>query len=367
MIYQLASGLTVALKRLLTNPTLMLLNLTVSCDLAIVGGFTFFVAKYVEIQYAVTAATASIVIGGINLPGTVFSNILSSFCIKKFDLNQFGLGKMMAFFSFCSFLFAIPLLFMGCSNPAIAGVTTHYNSSFSQGSLPNLNNSCNCNCACPDNVYKPVCGSDGITYSSACHAGCTDVWREGMENVDELGLSNNDTIYIRCRCIATNDHWETTDEGGIGTEGPCDWTCKKLLQFALVVAIITVFSSMKPNPGTMLMLRCVDSCDRALAIAFCGVVMRVLGFFPAPIYFGAMISNTCLIRQESCSREGACLVYDLERYRYSFIGLFLGLKLLAAVLSTCTYYSINPDRLEKNKSETLPMEPLKENKRSKSP
>ncbi|XP_033121679.1 solute carrier organic anion transporter family member 2A1-like isoform X4 [Anneissia japonica] len=357
-------GFVVAMKRILVNPTLMFLTIAVSCDFAIIAGFMFFVAKYIENQFAVTAAVAAIIIGGIQLPGTVFSNILSSFCIKKFDLNQFGLGKMMVVFSFFSFIFAIPLLFMGCSNQAIVGVTTHYDTSFSQGSLPHLNTTCNSNCACPDDVYTPVCGSDGITYISACHAGCTNVWRDGMGNLDKLGLSTNDTIYVGCSCITNGKEWETADgliKGGISTEGSCDWTCDKLLAFSLLVAIISVFAAMKPNPGTMLMLRCVESSDRALAIAFGGVAMRVLGFFPAPIYFGSMISKTCLIRQDSCSHEGACLVYDLERYRYSFVGLFLGLKLLATILAMCTYYSINPDRFKENKeskTKTMPMEPL---------
>ncbi|XP_033121652.1 solute carrier organic anion transporter family member 5A1-like [Anneissia japonica] len=262
-----------------------------------------------------------------------------------------------------TFLFAISLLFIGCSNPALAGVTTHYNSSSSQGLLPNLNNSCNSNCACPENYYRPVCGSDGITYSSACHAGCTDVWRDGMTDLNELRLSTNDTIYIGCSCIATTDEWNTTNwliEGGIATLGSCDWTCDKLIPLVLIVLVISVFVSMRPNPAIMLMLRCVESSDRALAVAFGGVVGRVLGFFPAPIYFGATISSTCLIHQESCSRGGACLVYDLERYRYSFIGLFVGLKLLAVVLSMCTYCSINPDRFEKNKEKAVSMKALAE-------
>ncbi|XP_033121354.1 solute carrier organic anion transporter family member 2A1-like, partial [Anneissia japonica] len=54
-------GLLRGLKRLLTNPTLVLLQITTACDLAILGGFGVFVAKYVEKQYAVTAATASII------------------------------------------------------------------------------------------------------------------------------------------------------------------------------------------------------------------------------------------------------------------------------------------------------------------
>ncbi|XP_071946111.1 solute carrier organic anion transporter family member 2A1-like [Antedon mediterranea] len=349
--------LLLAIKRLLLNPTLIILNLSISCELAVVGGFAFFMAKYVENQFGLTAATAAIIIGGINLPGNIIGNIMSSFFVKKFKLTLFGLGKMLLTVSICSFSFALPILFIGCSNPPIAGLTTPYNTSFSQGTLPNLNNTCNSNCACSNSVYQPVCGHDGVTYTSACRAGCVDVetWRDDMGDLKDIQI--NDTVYFGCSCIPSNvlPTDELFEEGGIATEGSCDWSCDKLVPFIFFIAAVSICSTLKTNPNMMLNLRCVDQKDRALAIACCGVLVRVLGFFPSPIYFGAAISSTCLLRQESCSRQGACLIYDLERYRYTFVGLFVGLKLLAAILSTCTYFSIDPDRL-KRKSERNEME-----------
>lgn len=31
---------------------------------------------------------------------------------------------------------------------------------------------CNSQCACSSERFSPVCGDDGVTYFSACHAGC---------------------------------------------------------------------------------------------------------------------------------------------------------------------------------------------------
>ena len=37
----------------------------------------------------------------------------------------------------------------------------------------NLTSQCNQNCDCSPNHLEPICGINGITYFSPCHAGCT--------------------------------------------------------------------------------------------------------------------------------------------------------------------------------------------------
>ena len=39
---------------------------------------------------------------------------------------------------------------------------------------PVLAATCNNDCMCDGVKYKPICGVDGITYFSPCHAGCND-------------------------------------------------------------------------------------------------------------------------------------------------------------------------------------------------
>lgn len=38
--------------------------------------------------------------------------------------------------------------------------------------------------------------------------------------------------------------------------------------------------------------------------------------FPAPFLFGAVIDSTCLFQQSSCTRKGACLLYDQDKFRF---------------------------------------------------
>ena len=39
----------------------------------------------------------------------------------------------------------------------------------------NLTDRCNFGCSCDMNDVQPVCGANGLTYFSPCHAGCTSL------------------------------------------------------------------------------------------------------------------------------------------------------------------------------------------------
>ena len=37
--------------------------------------------------------------------------------------------------------------------------------------------------------------------------------------------------------------------------------------------------------------------------------------FPAPIVFGKVIDMACIVQQSSCTRKGACIFYDNDKFR----------------------------------------------------
>jgi hypothetical protein len=57
--------------------------------------------------------------------------------------------------------------------------------------------------------------------------------------------------------------------------------------------------------------RCVQDDQRSFALGIQWIKVRLIGTIPAPMVFGALIDETCILWQESCHEEnGACLVYD---------------------------------------------------------
>ncbi|KAJ7427116.1 hypothetical protein WISP_09534 [Willisornis vidua] len=78
---------------------------------------------------------------------------------------------------------------------------------------------------------------------------------------------------------------------------------------------------------------------------------RVLGGLPAPIYFGALIDETCLKwGTKSCGGSGSCRVYDTKEFRNVYLGLIAGLRagccLLYIVLTVLIMKRFKPDGKE---------------------
>ncbi|XP_033117426.1 solute carrier organic anion transporter family member 2A1-like [Anneissia japonica] len=341
-----------AMKRLITNPSLISFCLGASAELAIVSIFVAFIIKYVITQFGVTPVTGTIIVGSVIAPCNTLGNLFAGTFCRKFKLGT----KKTSLFLICGVsiglcLFPV-LMFVGCNNPNVAGFTTPFGQASNQmkvnGSryqttkltngtavLPGLKSACNADCFCSAQMFLPVCGSDGVTYTSACHAGCSQ--KSGSKKFNPF---DSDTIYTGCTCISDPD---SKDGYGRAVSGRCSFDCSTLPMYVILTAILMISSSLLPSPSSSIMLRIVADEDRSVALGFQQLSTKVIGYFPAPIYFGAIINSVCLLWQTTCGDEGACLMYDIEKYRYFYFSLLIGLKMISLAMFTILYCTLKAE------------------------
>ncbi|XP_055550083.1 solute carrier organic anion transporter family member 74D [Wyeomyia smithii] len=169
-----------ALMRLLKNKLLMF-NI-ISGVFYILGssGYITFLSKYIEVQFHKSTANATVITGPITLFGMVAGFLISGIVISKKKPSPkvllfwnviVGVGYMCGQFSY---------LFLTCPDGTMPLV---------QGRL-NLSTTCNSHCHCDGIPYSPICQEEtGITFFSACHAGC-DMWNTTGKYYDQCTCQN---------------------------------------------------------------------------------------------------------------------------------------------------------------------------------
>eukprot|EP00057_Strongylocentrotus_purpuratus_P031942 XP_786158.3 PREDICTED: solute carrier organic anion transporter family member 1A4 [Strongylocentrotus purpuratus] len=317
------------LKRIITNVTAMSVFLATASEISGHVGWFIFGPKFMYTQFRLPPAKSSMLFGMMMLPGPIFGNLFASLIVRKFKLDSKGCAKMILMIYTVLVILSPLLYWLGCDNPSNAGLVVPYHTDPSGVSplpfatLPtnveysdDLTASCNVECNCsPD--FVPVCGSDGLTYATACHAGCRDVV---MVDVDGV----NSTIFVECSCIPEMKSNSTVIVGieelssGFAYPAECPWSCDKLYYFLGMMLFGSLLGSTVYNPAFMLQFRSHREEDRSTALGFSNVLMKLLAFIPGPVYFGAIIEKTCLLFQESCGKTGNCLVYDIKAFRLVF-------------------------------------------------
>jgi len=116
-----------------------------------------------------------------------------------------------------------------------------------------------------------------------------------------------------CSCIHAPVMNLTTGNIGIQYEAintSCNSTCSHLWLF-IVLAFCNMFMTfLCTMPALSSTLRVVRDDQRSFALGVQWIKVRILGTIPAPMVFGALIDDTCILWNETCEGRGACLVYD---------------------------------------------------------
>ncbi|XP_074839829.1 solute carrier organic anion transporter family member 1C1-like isoform X1 [Carettochelys insculpta] len=293
------------LKKLLGNPVfLVYLLLTVLQYNSVVGIITF-ETKFMEQLFNIAVSRAILLIGVVLLPLTSLSMFLGGYIIKKFKLRIIRMAK----FACATFIIAYLLSFLyfacDCEVLQVAGLTVSYpgvkQSSFLKD---DLTASCNSDCGCELNQWDPVCGDNGITYTTACFAGCKS----------SIGIGKN-RVFHNCSCVQGQGPENGNSSAVLGQ---CQReNCSRTLPYFFTLLSISIFIlALGATPAYMIMFRSVSPELKSFAVGMEAVCGRILGGLPAPIYFGALLDQTCLRwGTKKCGGSGSCRVYDTKAFR----------------------------------------------------
>ncbi|XP_021915685.1 solute carrier organic anion transporter family member 5A1 isoform X2 [Zootermopsis nevadensis] len=287
--------------------------------------------------------------GSVAIPGACIGIFMGGCLLKRLELRPKGAVQFVLISNtICLACYGL-LFFLGCENVKMAGTTIPYfNSSKPEPFQVNLTAACNFGCECHMTDVEPVCGNNGLTYFSPCHAGCT--------------AFSSRSNYTNCACIHGNFSLLSSGSSGpsaaaataefaevtvvpVATAGPCNSPCRTIFPFLILLFFMTFIVAVTQMPLLMIVLRSVGEEERSFALGMQFVIFRLFGYIPAPILFGNLIDSTCLLWKSTCGEKGGrCLLYDIEQFRYKYVGICAGIKILALALFLVDWWLVRRRR-----------------------
>ncbi|BFZ20988.1 hypothetical protein BsWGS_24027 [Bradybaena similaris] len=271
-----------SLHRLFTNLVYVLLLISSCCVMFYAAGNGAFFPKYLERMFHLPVHTANYVTAGLYLCTTTVGTFAGGVASRRFKMTAKTGLRFVVIMSALAVCFQLLTLIFRCQQPIVHN-------------WPSEDNSCNSGCGCRDNSYFPVCGGDGRTYYSPCHAGCL--------------LAEHGT-YQNCSCVP----------GGLATAGTCDYGCSHLYGYVLIAGLRNLFVMLVVMPNLIVFIRCVPEKDRSMALAVFPFMNSLFGWLLAPIIFGNVIDHACLSWDIKCLTRGRCLLYDNDQFQVKFNG-----------------------------------------------
>ncbi|KAL0124702.1 hypothetical protein PUN28_006509 [Cardiocondyla obscurior] len=309
-----------AVKRLLKNDILMFRTASSVLHILPIAGLYTFLPKYLESQFRLPAHHANMIsgVGGILVMG--LGIIISGVFILRAKPNA---RFVAAWIAFTAVVYAIGmgvLMFIGCPMDDFAGLVSH-----SDG-LSSFEPTCEATCDCDRNKFSPICGADGRTYFSACHAGCSNY------TVADGKVAS----FYNCQCIGEN--LTIPEVVSTASIGYCELECSNFWVYMILFSVFVFIHSTSEVGSMLLILRCVDPRDKAMALGLIQFAIGLFGNVPCPIVYGAVVDSACLVWEYACGERGACWLYDSNVFRMFYHGTTGGILLLAFVVDIVVWY-----------------------------
>lgn len=311
-----------AVKRLLKNDILMYRTASSVLHILPIAGLYTFLPKYFESQFRLPAHTANMVsgVGGILVMG--IGIIMSGVFILKVKPNARFVAAWIALTAVIYALGMGILMFVGCPMDDFAGLTTIDGNTEFKPLCEQFT------CACDHQKFNPICGEDGKTYYSECYAGC-----QSTVTIDGV------TKFSDCKCMG-NSTWSSPLNlpPTTASSGYCQNDCNNFKWYISLFSFFVFIHSTSEVGSMLLILRCVDPKDKAMALGLIQFAIGLFGNVPCPIVYGAVVDSACLVWETICGKEGACKLYDTSSFRIFYHGTTSAILLCAFLVDMIVWY-----------------------------
>lgn len=125
----------------------------------------------------------------------------------------------------------------------------------------NLTDPCNFGCECHQSEVEPVCGNNGLTYFSPCHAGCT-AFSSTANYTNCACVKSNQPASIykgvggsEAQASIANEDFAEVTVVPVASAGACSTRCQTIYPFLILLFFMTFIVASTQMPLLMIVLR----------------------------------------------------------------------------------------------------------------